>query len=73
MDVNYAVDNKWFKPFREYLKMMMMRVLRACGGVSVAYFVAFDLSFRVVIEVPVALESTFHDLAEFLRKCRVVE
>ena len=32
MDVNYAVDDKWFKPFCEYLKMMMMRVLRACGG-----------------------------------------
>ena len=33
MDVNYAVDDEWFKPFRKYLKMMMMmRVLRACGG-----------------------------------------
>ena len=71
MDVNYAVDDKWFKPFCEYLKMMMMRVFRACGGC--AYFVAFDLSFRVVFEVPIALESTFHDLAEFLCKCRVVE
>lgn len=35
--------------------------------------IARDLSFRIVLEMTVALESTLNNLSEFCRKCVIVE